>query len=193
MNCDHMLTKEELSGIVDAMGALTLAEIQSVVKELYFTKKEDSPSSECIEDACERSVDEHVLEMISSEEVKDAVQSEDMYYIAGPNAFPDIPFELSEVIDALELSKREVDLSRVSKHFCINMRIKVKDLDEKVDSFNDLKIDASEFSNLEGNYSTLLNLYYDFDFWLPGGMSSVDNDLQLVSKKIEQLRSAQDI
>lgn len=193
MNCGHMLTKEELSGIVDAMGALTLAEIQSVVKELYFTKKEDSPSFECMEDACEKSVDDHVLEMVSSEEVKDAAQSEDMYYIAGPNAFPDIPFELSEVIDALELSKREVDLSKVSKHFCINMRRKVKDLDEKVDSFNNLIINASEFSELELRYSTLLNLYYDFDFWLPGGMSSVDNDLQLVSKKIEQLRSAQDI
>ncbi len=188
-----MLTKEELSGIVDALGALTLDEVQSVVKELYFMKKEDPPSSECIEDACIQSVDEHVLEVVSSEEVKDAVQSEDMYYISGPNAFPDIPFELSEVIDALELSKREVDLSRVSKRFCVNMRKRVKHLDEKVDSFNDVRIDASEFSKIESRYSTLLNLYYDFDFWLPDAMSAVDDDLQLVSKKIEQLRSAQDI
>jgi len=193
MRCGSMLTKEELSGIVDAMGALTLDEVQSVIKELYFTKKEESPSFECIEEVCNESVDEHVLEMISSEEVKDAVQSEDIYYIAGPNAFPDIPFELSEVIDALELSKREIDLSSVSKRFCRNLKRRVQHLDEKVDSFSDRNIDTSEFSKIEFRYSTLLNLYYDFDFWLPDGMSSVDNDLQLVSKKIEQLRSAQDI
>jgi hypothetical protein len=188
-----MLTKEELSGIVDAMGALTLVEIQSVVKELYFSRKEESPSDESVEQLCNESTAEHILETISSEEVTDVAHNDDLYYIAGSNAFPDIPFELSEVIDALELSKREVDFSRVTTYFCMSMKKRVGHFEEKIDLLHDMKVDASELSKLENKYSTLLNLYYDFDFWLPDGMSAVDVDLQSVSKKLEQLRLAQDI
>jgi hypothetical protein len=188
-----MLTKEELSGIVDAMGALTLVEIQSVVKELYFTRKEDYPSDEYVAELCNESTAEHILETISSEEVTDVAQSDDLYYIAGSNAFPDIPFELSEVIDALELSKREVDFSRVTKHFCMSMKKRVGHLEDKIELLHGMRVDASELSKLEHKYSALLNLYYDFDFWLPDGMSVVDADLQSLSKKLEHLRLAQDI
>ncbi|WP_406661011.1 hypothetical protein V7O66_00365 [Methanolobus sp. ZRKC3] len=188
-----MLTKEELSGIIDALGALTLDEIELVVKELSFTKREEPSSPEYIGELCKESLAEHVLEIVSCEEVVGIEQNENLYCIPGPNAFPDIPFELSEVIDVLELSKREVDLSSVSKRFCANIKTKAVDLEEKVDSLQGLRISASEFSSLEAQYSKLLNLYYDYDFWLPEGIEVAEDDLQVLSKKLEHLRAAQDI
>jgi hypothetical protein len=134
-----------------------------------------------------------LIETVSSEEVEGA-DSDETYYIPGPNAFPDIPYELSEIIDILKLSKREVDMSKVAKSFSSRLKQRAKRLNEKIDSFyGESAANIADITRLEKRYSDLLNLYYDFDFWLPGGISDIEDKILGVSERLEQLKSAQAI
>ncbi|WP_292465479.1 hypothetical protein [Methanolobus sp.] len=192
-----MITNEELAGIIDALGALREDEICAVAEEISFLRKEDF-SAETITEMCRKAVDEHLLEVISPDEVKCADSDVshpcgNNYYIPGPNAFPDIPFELSEAIDILVMSKREVDLERVSKSFSANLHEQAMGLSEDISSFSEGSISEAGFSVLAGRYGDILNLYYDYDSWLPGGMDGIEDELQELSRKLEQLRAAQGI
>ena len=187
-----MITKDELAGIIDVLGAATVEEIHLIVQELAEIRRLDAVDPADIEQLYESALDEHLIEIVSSEEVEGA-DSDEAYYISGPNAFPDIPFELSEIIDILELSKREVNMNKVAKSFSSRLKQRAKRLNEKIDSFSGETTNVADISKLEKRYSDLLNLYYDFDFWLPGGMSDIENKILDVSGRLEQLKSAQAI
>ncbi len=187
-----MISKDELAGIIDVLGAATIEEIHLIAQELAEIRMLEVVESGDVEQLCESALGEHLIETVSSEEV-DGAGSDEAYYISGPNAFPDIPFELSEIIDILELSKREVDMSKVAKSFSSRLKQRTKRLNEKIDSFFFESPVASDITKLEKRYSDLLNLYYDYDFWLPGGISDVEDKILGVSERLEQLKSAQDI
>jgi predicted nucleic acid-binding Zn-ribbon protein len=116
-----------------------------------------------------------------------------LYYISGPNAFPEVPFELSEVIDILELHKREVDLSSVAARLSKNLHRRIKSLENKIDSVSSTKVHEKDLENLELRYSDILNQYYDYTFWLSDDMPGIEDEIQELSSRIESLKSAQGI
>jgi len=134
MRDGHMIEPEELEGIVGALGAATHEEVINVVKELAYERDEDEPLHEEIEKMCEKAVLEHLLETITSEElIEECDKSEEdvEFYILGPNAFPEYPFELSEVLDTIQhinrthsvLSLHLVQFSLGLKHMNMYLRI----------------------------------------------------------------------
>ena len=187
-----MITKDELAGIIDVLGAATIEEIHLILQELAEIRRLEAVTPDYVEQVCESALGEHLIETVSSDEVEDGVLDE-VYYISGPNAFPDIPYELSEIFDILELSKREVDMSKVAKSFSSRLKQRAKGLNETINSFLFESPIASDITKLEKRYSDLLNLYYDYDFWLPGGISDVEDKILGVSERLEQLKSAQAI
>ncbi|MGP8319481.1 MAG: DUF7109 family protein [Methanosarcinaceae archaeon] len=187
-----MITKDELAGIVDALGAATMQEIHLIVQELAEIRRDGTVDPEDLRQLCESALSEHLIEIISSVEVENAGLN-DTYYIPGPSAFLDIPFEFSEIIDILELSVREVNMSKVTKMFSARLKQRAKRLNEKIGSFSGESVSDADITRLEKRYSDLLNLYYDFDFWLPGGISNIEDKILGVSERLEHLKSTQDI
>ena len=209
-----MITKDELAGIIDVVGAATIEEICLIVQELAEIRRLEAVSSDYVDQLCESALGEHLIETISSEEVTGVdvsggisggtggvkggctgacMASNEVYYISGPNAFPDIPFELSEIFDILELSKREVDMGKVAKSISSRLKQRTKKFNDKIDSFFDESASDGDIIRLEKYYSDLLNLYYDYDFWLPGEMLDVKDRILNLSGRLEQLKSAQAI
>jgi len=203
INCEtyqitNMITKAELSGIIDALGAVTPDEIQEIAEELAFMRQEEAPDTKEIKQLCETAAGEHLIETVSSNEVRDADMDEAdkaddaCYYIPGPNAFPQIPSELSEVIDILKLSKREVDMGRVAKSFSARLKRRATSLNNKIDSFAATPPTPDDIAKLEKRYRDLLNVYYDYDFWLPGELSHIEDVIFGVSEKLERVKAAAD-
>ncbi|WP_340820666.1 hypothetical protein [Methanolobus sp. WCC4] len=188
-----MVTKEEIYGIIDAIGALTLDEIDQVVKEMSLIRGDVPMALPSIRSICEEAEHENLIVAVSWEEVKGMDESDYSYYISGPNAFPEVPFELSEVIDILELSKREVDMSKVSTRINRNLHKRIKNLESKICSVSKGKVLSHDLENLEHRYSDILNQYYDHSFWLPDDMSEVEAEIGELSSRIEALRAAQGI
>ncbi|WP_094228130.1 DUF7109 family protein [Methanolobus psychrotolerans] len=188
-----MISKEELCGVIDALGALTVVEIYTVAKELSLLRGSVPLTQPSIKNICEDAEKEHLIAVVSWEEVEGLEENDLSYFISGPNAFPEIPFELSEVIDILEMTKREVDLSRVASRFSKNLHKRIKNLESKIDSINKGKFHQKDLENLEHRYSDILNQYYDYNFWLPGDMSAIGAEIQGLSSRIETLKSAQGI
>ncbi len=188
-----MVSKEELCGIVDALGALTAEEIYSVTKELYLLRGNVPLTLPSIKNLCVEAEKEHLIAVVSWGEIEGLDKDELSYYISGPNAFPEVPFDLSEVIDILEMTKREVDLGRVSGRFSKNLHKRIKNLDDKINSVNEGRFHPKDLENLEHRYSDILNQYYDYSFWLPGDMSDIGAEIQELSNRIESLKSAQGI
>jgi len=206
-----MVSKEELCGIIDALGALTLDEIYHVTKELSLLRGATPPVMPSIKELCGQSEKEHLIVAVSVEEIKDldgndsnnrnavsrsSNEDEDedlLYYISGPNAFPEVPFELSEVIDILELKKREVNLSSVAARLNRNLHRRIRNLENKIDSVSVSKVHPNDLENMEYRYSDILNQYYDYTFWLPDDMSGLEEEIQELSSRIESLKAAQGI
>ncbi|WMW25697.1 hypothetical protein RE474_02950 [Methanolobus sediminis] len=203
-----MLSKEGLCGIIDALGALTQEEIYHIIKELSLLKGGTPPVMPSIKELCVEAEKEHLIVAVSAEEIagteenrtnsasQDSDEGEDgilLYYISGPNAFPEVPFELSEVIDILELHKREVNLSSVAARLSNNLHRRIKNLENKIESVSSTKVHENDLENLELRYSDILNQYYDYTFWLSDDMPGLEDEIQELSSKIESLKSAQGI
>lgn len=184
-----MITREELAGIVDALGAATFDEISAMIKELAYMKEREAPDEGEIKQLCDKAVKEHLIENVSSKMVTDAEDDETTYYILGPKAFPHIPAELSEVIDILELNEREIDMSRVTGMFSEKFIKWVDSLNRKIDSLPEEE-DEDDIEKLENEYTELINLYYDFDFWLPDDISYIEDSILKVSTRLEAIRAA---
>ncbi|WP_406670130.1 hypothetical protein V7O67_12500 [Methanolobus sp. ZRKC4] len=97
---------------------------------------------------------------------------------------------MSEVIDILQIEEREVDLSKVASRFSRNLHKRIKNLEIKVDSIDQAKVNPKDLENLEQRYSDILNQYYDYSFWLPGDMSDIEAEIQVLSSRIEALKPA---
>ncbi len=185
-----MVGKEEICGIVDALGALTCDEIHSVTTEIELIRENDPPSFKSIEELCEMAERENILVLVSREEVEGMEQDNSLYYISGPNAFPEIPFELSEVIDILEMTKRKIYTRKVSSRLGGNLQKRIKNLSSRIDSMENDIIDAKGIESLEDWYSDILNQYYDLSFWLTEDMNDIEEEIQLLSNRIEEMKNA---
>jgi hypothetical protein len=188
-----MVSKEEICGMIDALGALTIEEIYSVSKEISLLRGDVPLTFPSIEEICTGAEKEHIVVVVSWEEVKGAEESDLSYYISGPGAFPEVPFELSEAIDILEMEKREVELSRVASRLSRNLHRRIKNLESSIDSVNRGKVHQKDLENLEHRYSDILNQYYDYSFWLADSMSGLEEEIQTLSSRLEAIRSAQGI
>lgn len=188
-----MKNKEELCGIIDALGALNIEELYSISKELSLLRDNVTLSESSIRDMCDEAEKEHLVAVVSWEEVAGLEEDENSYYIPGPNAFPEVPFELSEVIDILQMSKREVDLSKAADRFHLTLHKRIKHLESKIDSLEQEKArpeDLEGLEDLEEWYSDILNQYYDYSFWLQDDMSDLESEISTLSERIEALKSA---
>jgi hypothetical protein len=150
----HMIEPEELEGIVGALGAATHEEVISIVKELAYERDEDEPLHDEIEKMCEKAVSEHLLETISSEElIEECDKCEEgmEFYILGPNAFPEYPFELSEVLDILKLDKREVDSEKLTQRYSERLKARLAELRHNIDKYSENVKEGREFYILGPN------------------------------------------
>lgn len=179
-----MISVAELTGIVNVLGAVTFEEICNVDREISDLRQSVQRIDE-LQKLCIEAVEEHLLESISAEDVYGAEVNGTTYFIIGPNAFPDIPFELSEVIDILKLPIRKVDMSSIAMKLLQNLQKRLCDLDMEISC---IECDIEGIQKLEVYYSDLLNLYYDYDSWLPGKFVSVAEHLMEISKRIEHLK-----
>ncbi|MGM0770091.1 MAG: DUF7109 family protein [Halobacteriota archaeon] len=201
-----MVQPKEIEGMVDALGAVTYKEIVEFVQELAYTREEDVPKEEEISKLLEKAVSEHLLETITSGELmgpdpeeEHEVEKEEgeqeliNYYIVGPNAFPDFPFDLSEVIDILKLDRREVDPDKLTRKFLRRLKARITKLEHNIEAFAKGEETAIDIPTLEHRYSDLLNLYYDYDSWIKGGIPEMEDEVLAISKQIDALGAAQDI
>lgn len=179
-----MISAAELTGIVYVLGAATFEEICAVEKEISDLR---GPTHETgsLNELCIEAVKEHLLESVSAEDVAGVGTNDNAYLITGPNAFPEIPPELSQVIDILKLPVRKVDMDTISKKLLKSFQKKVHGLKTKIEA---VEVDSEQIKKLESKYSDLLNLYYDYDSWLPGRFETVADNLMEISKKIERLK-----
>ncbi|MEZ5335414.1 MAG: hypothetical protein R2741_09335 [Methanolobus sp.] len=185
-----MVSKEEICGIIDATGALNIEELYLAAKELAHLRNENPVLMPELKNICQGAEKEDLIVAVSWEEVEGMEENDSDYYISGPNAFPDVPFELSEVIDILELTKREVDLSKVSVRVGRNLHRRIKNLEKKIESVSKEKIHEKDLENLEYRYSDILNQYYDYSFWLQDDISHVEDEIKELSSRIEALKPA---
>lgn len=195
-----MIEPEEIEGFVDALGAVTYEEIVNAVKELAYVRNEEEPLEEGIADICKKAVSEHLIELISPEELIENNECEEIewkgepdLYILGPHAFPDYPFELSEIIDVLKLNKREVDPEKLTKRYSRRLKARVTKLRHNIEKCAKGEEDAIDIATLEHQYSDLLNIYYDYDSWLEDSIAEMEDEILSLSKQIDLIGSAQDI
>ncbi len=194
-----MIREEELIGIVEVLGAVTMDEIINIVKELAYLRDEQQPEAEDIKDICQTAVKKHFLEEISFEDLKEtegckpARSSEDsqtndtILLISGPLAFPKTPFELSDVIDILELRKKDLDHDRVFHRFSRNLKARIDRLKKSIEETQS-QTSEKEIHHLEHRYSDLINTYYDYSCWLEGDLTGLQPEIEEVSKMLEELK-----
>ncbi|MDW7731760.1 MAG: hypothetical protein SCH66_04940 [Methanolobus sp.] len=185
-----MKSKEELCGIIDALGALSIEEIYSVAKELSLLRDGVPSTLPSVKEICAEAEKENLVAVVSWEEIEGLEENDISYYILGPDAFPEVPFELSEVIDILQIAEREVDLSKAADRFSRNLHKRIKNLENKMDSIDGTKVRPEDLENLEHRYSDILNQYYDYSFWLSGDMCELEAEIRALSNRIEILKSA---
>jgi len=49
---------------------------------------------------------------------------------------------------------------------------------------------ADGIEKVETEYSELFNLYYDYDFWLPGGLPGIGGRLEDISQRLKEIKEA---
>ncbi|MCD4703090.1 MAG: hypothetical protein K8R64_02105 [Methanosarcinaceae archaeon] len=187
-----MISRDELAGVVEVMGAATLDEMLSISMELSCMREEEETKEERFKELCQKAKDHHIIESVSADEVKNVISDDTEYFIVGPNAFPDYPYELSEIIDILELSERELDMDRVAKKFARRIKARLTFLRNRINELPD-PAPIDRIKELEKKYSDLLNLYYDFDSWLPEVFSPVEKDIIGISKILDDITTTQTI
>ncbi|AEH60365.1 conserved hypothetical protein [Methanosalsum zhilinae DSM 4017] len=196
-----MISEEELCGIIDTLGALKPDEIQKIADEIASVREYSGESFD-IESMCQIAKDRHLVETIFPFEIKDEHENLDSsdvpqtYYINGPCSFPVVPPELSEVIDILEIERREIDMHKISIRYLDELNKKVFFLDKKADSMNNTNYEKKDVIDLENEYSELLNMYYDFESWLIEDIEnvqeveSIETLLMNISTKLESLKES---
>lgn len=180
-----MISIDELTGVVSAMGALTFEEIYIISEEISQMRASNVQYDDLVQ-LCSQAIDEHLLEYIDAADVSYGV-TESQYLIIGPNAFPYIPIELSEVIDILQLSSRTVDMEAIGEKLVKKIKYKMlllkKEMNKSKEN-NDKKIEK-----IETKYTELLNLYSDYNSWIPGKFEKIAYQLDQISKDIETLKT----
>jgi hypothetical protein len=180
-----MVTEEDIAGIVDVLGAATLAEITAVVREIEFMEGETPTPAEEVEKTCERAKTRHWLESIGTGEIMGMEPDDAEYFIPGPDAFPGYAPKLSEVLDILGLEKREPDRERVIRKFSRRLKMRVTWLSNRI---GEQPADSETLKKLGEHYDDLLNLFYDYDSWIPGAFSALEEEVLALGSRLENLR-----
>lgn len=182
---DHMISDAELTGIVNVLVAVTFEEICAIDKEISELRGCKIHPIDELQQLCSQALEEHLLESVFAEDVEEAKIDTNIFFITGPNAFPEIPPELSEVIDILKLSPRKVNMDNIEKKLLKDFKKRIRELEKKI---GDVDSGKEDIHKIEAFYSDLLNLYYDYDSWLPGKFKNISNQLMKISQKIEQTK-----
>ena len=181
-----MLTTEELSGIVEVMVVVSEEEIIDIAQELAYLRDDETPDLEDLSQLITLAMKIHWLEPIPSTAVfnSNSPQSS-MLYIAGPASFGTVPPELSEIMDTIEFEGcRSFDWDVVTSNI-------IPDISRRLDRLEALVEDTADgIEKVETEYSELFNLYYDYDFWLPGGLPGIGGRLEDISQRLKEIKEA---
>ncbi|MCD4798562.1 MAG: hypothetical protein K8R19_06080 [Methanosarcinales archaeon] len=181
-----MLTTEELSGIVEVMVVVSEEEIIDIAQELAYLRDDETPDLEDLSQLITLAMKIHWLEPIPSTAVfnSNSPQSS-MLYIAGPASFGTVPPELSEIMDTIEFEGcRSFDWDVVTSNI-------IPDMSRRLDRLEALVEDTADgIEKVETEYSELFNLYYDYDFWLPGGLPGIGGRLEDISQRLKEINEA---
>jgi len=181
-----MLTTEELSGIVEVMVVVSEDEIIDIAQELAYLRDDETPDLEDLSQLITLAMKIHWLEPIPSTAVfnSNSPQSS-MLYIAGPASFGTVPPELSEIMDTIEFEGcRSFDWDVVTSNI-------IPDISRRLDRLEALVVDTADgIEKVETEYSELFNLYYDYDFWLPGGLPGIGGRLEDISQRLKEIKEA---
>ncbi|MBE0523635.1 MAG: hypothetical protein IBX40_04790 [Methanosarcinales archaeon] len=180
-----MLTLEELSGIVEVMVVLSEDEIFEIAQELAYMRDEEIPDLDEIRQLIKSALGAHWLESIFSTAVCDAPGGE-KHYIAGPASFGNIPPEFSEIMEIFEFDGcRSFDWDMVASDIVETMSRKVSKLESL---FEDVEDGYVVIEKAENEYSDLINLYYDYNFWLPDGLPGIGISLENISQRLSEFK-----
>ncbi|MBP2030463.1 uncharacterized coiled-coil DUF342 family protein [Methanohalophilus levihalophilus] len=187
-----MISEEEIVGILDALGAVTFEEIKEIVHEIEFLNEDEKTIEEELEKLCNKAKSKHWIEVVSYEEIEDmspeAMENpEEEFFISGPDAFPEYPKKLSEALDILKLHKRELDREKLIHRFARRLKMQITRLSNKI---KESPADGETLEKLDRQYSDLLNLYYDYDSWIPEAFAELEEDVLKLGSKLESLKNA---
>jgi hypothetical protein len=182
-----MLTTEELSGIVEVLVVVSEEEIIDIAQELAYLRDDETPDLEDLSQLIRSAIKIHWLEPIQSTAVFNSPRSS-MLYIAGPASFGTVPPELSEIMDTIEFEGcRSFDWDKVTSNIIPDMSCKLDRLEALVEDAADGTV---VIEKAETEYSELFNLYYDYDFWLPGGIPGIGGRLEDISQRLKEIKEA---
>lgn len=180
-----MLTQEELSGIVEVLVLLSEDEIMDIAHELAFMRDEDTPQLDDVRHLIKSAQKSHWLESVPNTAACNNSKGSD-FYIAGPSSFGIVPGELSEIMEILEFEGcRSFDWETVTSKIIKDMSLKVEKLEALVE---DVAEGFVVIEKAEAEYSDYFNLYYDYDFWLPGGLPIIGEKLEKISRRLKELK-----
>lgn len=173
-----MIPIEELAGVVEVLGVTNEDELYAIFKELTFFKKCGVPSRKEVKELIRHAIKEHWIEAVHESKI-----------IVGPCAFREVPDDLSEVIDILEIDiDRKIDWDKVSSVKTAELKSEVEALSKKIYGGRGKITSKKKITELESEYHRLMQLYYDFDFWLPIDLATAKEELRRLSKELESLK-----
>ncbi len=174
-----MISIEELAGVVEVLGITNEDELYAIFKELTFGRKCKAPSRKNIKELINHAIKEHWIEAVHGSEI-----------IVGPCAFTEVPDDLSEVIDILEIDvDRKIDWNKVSSVKKSELKNEVDALSKKIVGLKDKRTSKKQITELKNEYHRLMQLYYDFDFWLPTDLAMTKEELRRLNKELESLKT----
>ncbi len=180
-----MLTLEELSGIVEVMVVLSEEEIFEIAQEIAYMRDEEIPDLDDIRQLIMSAFSAHWLESISSTAVCNP-SAREIHYIAGPASFGSVPPEFSEIMEIFEFDGcRLFDWEMVASDIINKMSRKVSNLESLLEDVEDGYVVSEK---AEAEYSDLINLYYDYNFWLPDGLLGIGISLEKISQRLSELK-----
>lgn len=184
-----MLTLEELSGIVEVMVVSTEEEILDIARELAYMRNEEMPEPDEVRQLITSAVRTHWLESISDTAVCGMDRGSNCY-IAGPASFGSVPPEFSEIMEIFEFNGcRSFDWDMVTSRIMKKMSRKVSALKSLVEDVEDGNV---VIDKAEAKYSDLFNSYYDYHFWLPGGLPRIAANLERISLRLHELKEKEE-
>lgn len=184
-----MITHEELAGIAEVLVVVMEKEWADIYRELAYLREEEPPASDEIMEAVEEAVCSGLLAALGKRELSCELDGS-RFYTVGPGAFPIVPEELSEVIDILRLgtSSRKIDWDMVAQVKVADIISRITALSGRADKLYGQRPSRDKVGEIEQEYSDLLALLSDYEFWLPCDLDGARESLGRLSRKIEALK-----
>ncbi|WP_276271148.1 DUF7109 family protein [Haloarcula litorea] len=156
------LTRDELAGVVDVLGPVTVDEVGRACSELAFKRGEDADPGGFAGDV-EDALDSYHLVRVADHEA----DTEAPLLVVGPAAFPEIPEGAADLPHILDLPERRVDREGAARAAEERFR---EDAVVAVRAGDDERIAA------------LLDVSYELEAWGPVDLASVRERLDDASE-----------